>query len=258
MKSLAKCLPNLKPEKITSFLLPNLQSLYEDSSAHFKSELATTLCNMAQFVGKEVTISKLVPILLELTKDEEADVRLNCANGFIQLAEIVGAELLTDSLITTLTTLTKDCQWRVREKIFNLVGDLGIKFGKDLFNTKLSSIMFAFLTDTAATVRTSVIPKVIELADSFKGEWAVLTIVPRLNEVFEQEKQGYLYRMSVLKTAIAIVPHMTKSQSSTHILPLLQKASKDDIPNVKITLAKLIPTITVTPEGNAFAAIFKP
>ena len=118
--------------------------------------------------------------------------------------------------------------------------------------------MFQFLTDTAATVRSSVIPTIMKLTDSFKGEWAVLTVIPRLVEVFEQEKQGYLYRMSVIKTAIAIVPHLTKAQASTHILPLLQKSSKDEIPNVKITLVKLLPTIMDTPEGMALCVSLKP
>ena len=71
--------------------------------------------------------------------------------------------------------------------------------------------MFGFLTDTAATVRSSIIEKVIELTDNFKGDWAVLVVIPRLNEVFDTDKQGYLYRMSVLKTSILMVPHLTKT-----------------------------------------------
>jgi len=50
--------------------------------------------------------------------------------------------------------------------------------------------MFGFLTDTAATVRSSIIEKVIELTDNFKGDWAVLVVIPRLNEVFEQNERS--------------------------------------------------------------------
>lgn len=74
MKSLPKFLKNVSTEKITSFLLPTIQSLYEDASAHFKADLALALCEMAKFVGKEITISKLMPIILELIKDEDCYV----------------------------------------------------------------------------------------------------------------------------------------------------------------------------------------
>jgi len=87
---LPKFLKNISTEKITSYLLPTIQSLYEDASVHFKSDLALCLCEMAKYVGKEVTVSKLMPILLDLIKDEDCEVRLNVTRGLIKLADIIG------------------------------------------------------------------------------------------------------------------------------------------------------------------------
>jgi serine/threonine-protein phosphatase 2A regulatory subunit A len=97
MKSLPKFLRNVSTDKITSFLLPTIQSLYEESSAHFKADLSIALCEMSKYVGKEITISKILPIILDLIKDEDPDVRLNCTkNGMIKLADIIGQDLLSD------------------------------------------------------------------------------------------------------------------------------------------------------------------
>jgi serine/threonine-protein phosphatase 2A regulatory subunit A len=96
MKSLTKFLKNVSVEKITSYLLPTIQSLYEDSSAHFKADLSLALGEMAKFVGKEITQSKIMPILLDLIKDEDPDVRLNCTRGMVRLADIIGHDILSD------------------------------------------------------------------------------------------------------------------------------------------------------------------
>lgn len=191
---------------------------------------------MSKFVGKEITISKIMPILLDLIKDEDCEVRLNVTKGLIKLSEIIGHDLLSDSILTSLSQLTKDTQWRVRQAVFILAADLGIKFGKDIFRDELSQLLFAFLVDTAAEVRSSIISKIKDLAEAFGGEWAVQTVIPKLNDVFDQDKQGYLYRMSVIKASVALIPSLSKSQITTHIIPILQKAAKDDIPNVKIAL----------------------
>lgn len=57
--------------------------------------------------------------------------------------------------------------------MFTLSADLGVKFGKEIFRDELSSLLFAFLVDTAAEVRTSITQKIKELAETFGGEWAI-------------------------------------------------------------------------------------
>ncbi len=113
MKSLAKCLKSFSPEKVTSYLLPTIQKLYEDASSNFKASLANALCIMPRECNlpKDVIISRILPIILDLIKDEDPDVRLNCSQGLINLADSIGTDLLSDSILTSLSQLTKDTQW---------------------------------------------------------------------------------------------------------------------------------------------------
>lgn len=172
MKSLPRSLKQFSSE-ITSYLLPTIQSIYEDGTSTFKSHLADALCEMPKYVGKELTISKIMAILLDLIKDEDCEVRLKCSKGLFNLADVIGTDLLSDSVLSSLSQLTKDNQWRVRESVFNLIAELGIKFGKSIFQEQLSIIFFAFLTDTAAEVRQSVIKKVNSLSNAFGADWAI-------------------------------------------------------------------------------------
>lgn len=87
-----------------------------------------------------------------------------------------------------MSQLSKDTQWWVRQAVFILAADLGIKFGKEVFRDELSQLLFAFLVDTAAEVWSSIIIKVKELAEAFGGEWAIQTVIPKLNDVFDQDK----------------------------------------------------------------------
>ena len=107
MKSLPNSLKQFSSE-ITSYLLPTIQSIYEDATSTFKSHLADALCEMPKYVGKELTISKIMAILLDLIKDEDCEVRLKCAKGLFNLAEVIGTDLLSDSVLSSLSQLTKD------------------------------------------------------------------------------------------------------------------------------------------------------
>lgn len=193
--SLSKCLKTISPEKITSYLLPTIQSMYSDASPQFKAGLAKALCAMSQIIGAEATNAKLLPILLELLKDEDGDVRLNAASGLINLADVLGNDLLNENVTTSLSQMTKDTQWRVRSAVYDLLADIGMHLGKDVFHKHLKEIFFGFLTDTAASVRNEGIKKMGELASSFRSDWIIDEVVPKLNEIYDQEKQGYLYRM---------------------------------------------------------------
>lgn len=61
--------------------------------------------------------------------------------------------------------------------------------------------------------------------------------------------------MSVLKTAIAMVGSLSKAQVTSSIIPLLATACKDDIPNVKIALCRLIPELAANhADGKSIVA----
>ncbi len=255
--SLSKCLKTISAERVISYVLPNIQSMYLDASSSFKGGLANTLCSMAPIVGTEATNSRLLPILLELIKDEDGDVRLNVSKGLIKLAEALGNDLLTESVIQSLSQMTKDTQWRVRSSVYDLLSDLGAALGKETFQRTLKDIFFGFLTDTAASVRNQGILKLGDLSDSFGSDWVIDEIIPKLNDIYDQDKQGYLYRMCVINAGIEISRCMSKSQINTHIVPIMLKACSDSVANVRITVCKAIKKLVSTSEGASAGSNFK-
>ena len=58
----------------------------------------------------------------------------------------------------------------------------------------------SYLSNTAASVRETGIRKVRELADKYKGDWVVNSFIPKVNEVYNVDKQGYNYRMCCLQS----------------------------------------------------------
>jgi hypothetical protein len=82
--------------------------------------------------------------------------------------------------------------------VFELIGDLSKSFGKDVFAKHLESIFLSYLTNTAASVREMGIKKARELAEKFKGEWVLTSFIPKVIENYNNDKQGYNYRMCSL------------------------------------------------------------
>ena len=160
----------------------------------------------------------------------------------IKLAPVVGAEMLNPNFLTTLSNMTKDAQWRVRNSVFELIGDMSKLFGKDQFQKHLEGIFLTYLTNTAASVRDTGIQKSSELAEKFKGDWVISSFIPKVIENYNIDKQGYNYRMCSLNSLAAIIPNLSKEQVTQHIVPLLLKAMKDPIPNVRFCTSKIIAT----------------
>jgi serine/threonine-protein phosphatase 2A regulatory subunit A len=172
--------------------------------------VALALCEMAHIVGKDYTMSKILPILTELMKDDNAEVRLNVVQNLIKLADIVQTDLLSPNFLTILQNITKDAQWRVRMGVIELVGDLSIKFGRDVFIKCLEVIFMQYLTNTAAAVREMGIAKVKQMAVQFKSDWVISSFVPKIVDCYNQDKQGFNYRMACLMSLSSVMNCLQK------------------------------------------------
>ena len=136
--------------------------------------------------------------------------------------------------------MTKEGQWRVRMGVFELIADLAVIYGKDIFVKHLQSIFMGYLTNTAASVRNMGVQKSAILAEAFKEQWIMSDFIPVVNSQYTIDKKGYNYRMCCLNSLAAVMPHITKEQITQHIVPIFIKATKDDIPNVKFCMSKII------------------
>jgi serine/threonine-protein phosphatase 2A regulatory subunit A len=192
---------------------------------------------MASIVGKDVTNMKIMPILSDLFKDDNPDVRLSVTDGIFLLADVLGPDMLNHTLTTQLQALTNDEQWRVRMAGYDLIANLGRTFGVQAFTAQLQSIFFGFFLETASQARHRGSFKAGELAQVFKNEWVVNELMPKVQETFAIEKQGYLYRMNCVKCIGEVASLMTKEQMTHQCVSLIVKALKDTVPNVRFVTA---------------------
>ena len=104
----------------------------------------------------------------------------------------------------------------------------------------LDSLFSTYSLDSASMIRDLGAEKLTQMATAFGNEWSVNIFLPKLKEVNEQAKVGYLYRISALNSLYAIVPILNKEQFTINIAPMILKALKDPVPNVKFTALRLI------------------
>ena len=190
--------------------------------------------------------------MLELIKDDNFEVKLNVVKGLVKIARVAGVEVLSSALLKTLAEMAKDGQWRVRMAVHELIAELGFIFGKDVFCTSLQTIFLGYLTNTAASVREMGIEKSALLAQNFKQDWILNEYIPLVKTHFFAEKKGYNFRMCCLNSLAAVMPYITRDQTTQHIIPIFLKATTDDIPNVKFCVSKIIQEHRQTIDPNVF------
>ncbi|MDR3736516.1 MAG: hypothetical protein P4L10_13400 [Acidobacteriaceae bacterium] len=139
-------------------------------------------------------------MLVDLLKDEHFEVKLGVLVGLQSVASVVGPELVTSGLLMSLSNLMKEPKWRVRHSVVTLVAGLANEFGKDFYAKNVEPIFLQFLTDSTAAVREAGIEKLRLLAAEFKADWVINSYIPKAVEVLSRDKQGYLYRMTVLNS----------------------------------------------------------
>jgi len=124
--------------------------------------------------------------------------------------------------------------------VFELIAELAIIFGKEVFCKNLQSIFMGYLLNTAASVRQMGIEKSAILAQNFKQDWIMNEYIPVVVNHYTVDKKGYNYRMCCLNSLAAVMPYIMKDQITQHVIPMYLKATKDDIPNVRFCVSKII------------------
>jgi len=219
------------------------------------------ICEVIQtvvpLVGKDISVSKLYPYLLELVEDKETDVRISCIKSFVKFVEVLGAELM-NSLIPHVKNLMEDKKWRVREATYQTLIDLALSYQSlDVFQKHIEPIFFGFLKDKANTIRELGTSKLIALVQVYKTEWLLNSCLPKLNDALKKDN-GYLYRITALNCLRAIAQVCPPDTLNEKILPIFLKNAKDEVPNVRFVVVKIIKSLLVKFDSNTFASQIKP
>jgi serine/threonine-protein phosphatase 2A regulatory subunit A len=82
--------------------------------------------------------------------------------------------------------------------------------------------------------------------------------IPVVINHYTVDKKGYNYRMCCLYSLAAVMPYVMKEQITQHIIPIFVKATKDDIPNVRFCVSKIINETRAHIDTTVFANILIP
>jgi len=228
----------LTPEQLQTHILPHFPALGLDPAQPVRAALAQALGPVARLLGREVTQRTLLGLLQDLMKDEFHDVRLNAVSHSGLICEVLSADAV-HTLLHIMSNLMLDSHWRIRQSVVGQVPRLSKLFGVEMFQTKLEALFLSSLRDSVHSVRQAAIGHLQEIAETFGPQWTVERLLPKLVEQYSQST-GYANRVTTLHGLPQVSGVMTTEQIVQFIVPLLVKATKDSVPNVRFCACSTI------------------
>lgn len=229
----------LTADQLNQHILPAFQQLGLDSAQPVRAALAQVLGPVAKVLGRDATQRSLLPLISDLMKDEFHDVRLNIVSHAGLLCEVLGVDGLVHSLLHTIQSLIMDNHWRIRQSVVEQVPKLARLFGVDMFQSKLEALFLSSLRDSVHSVRQAAIENLKEIAETFSAQWTVEHLMPKIMEQYSQSS-GYANRVTTLQVLPRVSSVMNAEQVQQLIVPLLIKATKDSVPNVRFCACRTI------------------
>jgi len=242
VRVIENCLKLDKPltsEQLQQHILPLFQSLGLDASQSVRAALAQVLGPVAKALGRDVTQRQLLSLISDLMKDEFHDVRLNIVSHAGLICEVLSVDGLVHSLLHTIQSLIMDNHWRIRQSVVEQVPKLAKLFGVEMFQSKLEALFLSSLRDSVHSVRQAAILHLGEISKTFGAQWTVDHLLPKIVEQYSQSA-GYANRVTTLLVLPQVSGVMTPDQIVQFSVPLLIKATKDTVPNVRFCACKTI------------------
>merc|ERR550532_338925 len=229
----------LSSEQLQQYVLPQFQTLGLDSAQPVRAALAQVLGPVAKSLGRDVTQRQLLSLISDLMRDEFHDVRLNIVSHAWLICEVLGVDGTPPSLLNPIQSLMVDNHWRIRQSVVEQVPKLARLFGIDMFQSKLEALFLSSLRDSVHSVRQAAILHLKEIVETFGSQWTVEHLLPKLVDQYAQAP-GYANRVTTLSVLPQVSGVMTADQIVQFVLPLLIKATKDTVPNVKFCACRMI------------------
>jgi len=226
-------------EQLQHHILPQFPTLGADTAQPVRTALAQILGPVAKALGRDVTQRQLLSLISDLMKDEFHDVRLNIVSHAGLICEVLSVDGLVHSLLHSIQTLIMDNHWRIRQSVVEQVPKLAKLFGVEMFQSKLEALFLSSLRDSVHSVRQAAIVHLKEIAETFGAQWTVEHLLPKIVEQYSQSA-GYANRVTTLHVLPQVSNVMTADQIVQFIVPLLIKATKDNVPNVRFCACRTI------------------
>ncbi|KAK0621344.1 armadillo-type protein [Bombardia bombarda] len=217
-------------------IMGSIEDLVSDSSQHVRAALGTQISGLAPILGKQETIDHLLPMFLQMLKDEFPEVRLHIISKLDLVNQVIGIDLLSQSLLPAIVQLAEDKQWRVRLAIIDYIPLLAGQLGVQFFDEKLSQLCMGWLGDTVFSIREAATHNLKKLTEVFGVEWASEAILPKVMAMGAHP--NYLYRMTTCFAISTLASVVSMDVIAKSILPMLEKLTEDEIPNIRFNVAK--------------------
>ncbi|GAD91679.1 protein phosphatase PP2A regulatory subunit A [Paecilomyces variotii No. 5] len=246
-------------ETLLNEIMTSIEDLVSDPSQHVRAALGTQISGLAPILGKEETIAHLLPMFLQMLKDEFPDVRLHIISKLELVNKVIGIELLSQSLLPAIVQLAEDKQWRVRLAIIEYIPLLASQLGVKFFDEQLSNLCMGWLGDTVFSIREAATQNLKKLTEVFGVEWASQSIIPKVMAMGQHP--NYLYRMTTCFAISTLAPAVNLDIIESSILPILERLTTDDIPNIRFNVAKsyavLVDTLRRLPAEGSLSDLEK-
>jgi serine/threonine-protein phosphatase 2A regulatory subunit A len=229
----------LSRDRIQSLIFPNIEAIVHDNSLppKVKKNCAEAVSEIAKYLGKEFCSIRLTPIVLSLLNEDNYEVKMSMIGGLEKLAETIGQDLVSPALCDILASLSKySPQWRLRETVIKASVDITKHLGDEIFTRSFQDIFFNFITDPISQVRYSGIEKLSELVGLLGDDWVNAEFFPKLQDIYHQ-KNSFI-RITVLHCLSKL--NLSTDQLST----MIYFAAKDNVPNVRLVLCKVMKEIS--------------
>jgi serine/threonine-protein phosphatase 2A regulatory subunit A len=241
--SIEKAINLLDPDQLNQLLTPDqLRKLSTDSMPQVRAEFAKILGPLASRSALDHTKNILMPFFSEFLRDDNHDVRLQAVAHAGLICEKVGCENMLP-VFNTIMGLKIDNHWRIREALMEQVPKFANAFGKDLYAEKLEALITSSLIDSCWKVRQATIDTVAGIAAMFGEQWSASILLPPILKMYAPDR--YANRITVLKTFPKICQAMPDENAQQSLLnkffiPIVEKALKDSIPNVRYCACETI------------------
>lgn len=116
------------------------------------------------------------------------------------------------------------------------------------FNDKLSPICITWLSDSIFSIREAAIKNLRELTEIFGVAWASKQVIPQLLSL--QVNSNYLHRLTPLFGMAQLSQVMNPEAIKKLFLPVLATLAQDQVPNIRMNVAKSIHSILPYSKGS--------
>lgn len=150
-------------------ILPILkEQMASDTSQHVKGAMASSICEMSQYLEKEQTVDYIMPTIFSLLKDDSVtEVRVSLLENISLVAKSIGEEACCEFLIPEIEKLSKDQKWRVRLATVQYLPHFLEFISRQLFADRIEPIFKSYLEDSVHQVRMETVKCIIKM----KTKW---------------------------------------------------------------------------------------